>query len=186
MIFWVSPEFPCTFIGFKNDFLSFPFVSPELPCTFLGFKYDIFRYPWLSPEFPQNFTFFRYGTEKKSLKLAKPQTNLSPEFPPSEFPQTFTEATFGGWVGVKWILHNVMKYRFSKVLGKLGRWKLRGKIGLRFSQIKWLFFSTIPEISKVLEKLRGKSRESQDMISKASGNARKLWGKSRETQDIIS
>jgi len=48
------------------------------------------------------------------------------------------------------------------------------------------FFSTIPEISKVLEKLRGKSRESQDIISKASGNARKLWGKSRETQDIIS
>ena len=27
-------------------------------------------------------------------------------------------------------------HRFSKVLGKLGRWKLRGKIGLRFSQIK--------------------------------------------------
>ena len=90
----VSPEFPCTFIGFKNDFLSFPFVSPELPCTFLGFKYDIFRYPWLSPEFPQNFTFFRYGTEKKSLKLAKLQTTLSPEFPPSEFPQNFTEAFF--------------------------------------------------------------------------------------------
>ena len=25
---------------------------------------------------------------------------------------------------------------FSKVLGKLGKWKLRGKIGLRFSQFK--------------------------------------------------
>ena len=85
-------------------------------------------------------------------------------------------------MAAKWYIHIC----FSKVLGKLGRWKLRGKIGLRLSQIKWLFFSTIPEISKVLEKLRGKSRESQDIISKASGNARKLWGKSRETQDIIS
>ena len=28
------------------------------------------------------------------------------------------------------------KISFSKVLGKLGRWKLRGKIGLRLSQIK--------------------------------------------------
>ena len=27
-------------------------------------------------------------------------------------------------------------FGFSKVLGKLGRWKLRGKIGLRLSQIK--------------------------------------------------
>ena len=50
-----------------------------------------------------------------------------------------------------------------------------GKSGERvvwcLASLKWLFFSTIPEKSKVLGKLRGKSRESQDIISKAYQSA---------------